>query len=40
MFMFKANEPIKATHLQKLANQSLLNDVLLMEMVNNSFNDS
>ena len=34
MFMFKSNEPIKIGHLQKLANQSLLNSVLLMEMVN------
>ena len=32
--MFKSNKPIKVGHLQKLANQSLLNSVLLMEMVN------
>ena len=35
--MFNSNEPIKVTHLQKLANQSLLNGVLVMEIVNNSF---
>ena len=34
MFMFKSSKPIKVGHLQKLANQSLLNSVLLMEMVN------
>ena len=38
--MFNSNEPIKVAHLQKLANQSLLNDALVMEMVNNSFTES
>ena len=38
--MFKTNEPIKVAHLQKLANQSLLNGALVMEMVNNSFSES
>ena len=36
MFMFKTNKPIKVAHLQKLANQSLLNGVIVMEMVNSS----
>ena len=38
--MFKTNEPIKVAHLQKLANQSLLNSALVMEIVNNSFSES
>ena len=38
--MFNSNEPIKVAHLQKLANQSLLNGALLMEIVNNSFSES
>ena len=38
--MFNSNEPIKVAHLQKLANQSLLNGALVMEMVNNSFSKS
>ena len=29
--MFNSNEPIKFAHLQKLANQSLLNGALVME---------
>ena len=40
MFMFNSNEPIKVAHHQKLANQSLLNDARVMEMVNNSFTES
>ena len=40
MFMFNSNEPIKVAHRQKLANQSLLNDALAMEIVNNSFRES
>ena len=40
MFMFNSNEPIRVAHLQKLANQSLLNDALVIEMVNNSFSES
>ena len=40
MFMFNSNEPIKVAHLQKLANQSLLNGALVMEMVNNTFSES
>ena len=35
--MLKTNESIKVAHLQKLANQSLLNGTVVMEMVNNSF---
>ena len=38
--MFNSKEPIKVAHLQKLPNQSLLNDALVMEMVNNSFTES
>ena len=38
--MFETDEPIKFAHLQKLANQSLLNGALVMEMVNNSFSES
>ena len=38
--MFNSNEPIKVVHLQKLANQSLLNGALVMEIVNNSFSES
>ena len=37
---FKLNEPIKIAHLQILANQSMLNDALVIEMVNNSFSES
>ena len=37
--MFNSNEPIKVAHLQKLANQSLLNGALVMEIVNNSFSE-
>ena len=38
--MFNSNEPIKVAHLQKLANESLPNGALVMEIVNNSFNES
>ena len=37
--MFNSNEPIKVAHLQKLANQSLLNGGFVMEIVNNSFSE-
>ena len=40
MFMFNSNEPIKVAHLQKLANQSLFNGALVMEIVNSSFSES
>ena len=40
MFMFNSNEPVKVAHLQKLANQSLLNGALVMEIANNSFCES
>ena len=40
MFMFNSNEPIKVALLQKLANQSLINGALVMEIVNNSFSES
>ena len=38
--MFKINEQIKVLHLQKLANQSMLNGALVIEVVSNSFNES
>ena len=40
MFMFNSTEPIKVAHLQKLANQSLLNGELVMDIVNYSFSES
>ena len=40
MFIFNLNEPIKVAHLQKLANQSLFNGALVMDMVNKSFSES
>ena len=39
MFMFNSNEPIKVALLQKLANQSLINGALVMEILNNSFSE-
>ena len=38
--MLNSNNPIKVAHPQILANQSLLNSTLLMEMVSNSFSES
>ena len=38
--MSNSTEPIKVAHLQKLANQSVLNGALVIEMVNNYFSDS
>ena len=35
--MLNSNEPVKVAHLQKLANQSMLNGALVIEMGNNSF---
>ena len=40
MFMLNSNEPIKVAHLQKLANQSILNGAIVTEMVNKSFSES
>ena len=40
MLMLNSNEPIKVAHLQKLANQSILNGALEIETVNNSFSES
>ena len=40
MFMFKTNQPIKVIHLQKLANQSILNGALVIEIVRNRFSES
>ena len=38
--MLNSNEPINVTHLQKVANQSMLNGAFVIEMVNNSFSKS
>ena len=38
--ILNSNEPIKVAHLQKLANQSILNGALAIEMVNNSLSES
>ena len=38
--MLNSNEPIKVAHLQKLANQSILNGAIVIEMVNNSLSES
>ena len=39
--MLNSNEPIKVAHLQKLANQSVLNGALVIEKwLNNSFSES
>ena len=38
--MLNSNQPIKVAHLQKLANQSMLNDALVTEMAKNSFSKS
>ena len=38
--MFNSNEPIKVAHVQKFANQSLLNGGLVMKIVNDSFSES
>ena len=40
MLKFKTNEPIKVIHLQKLANQLMLNGALVIEIVSNSFSES
>ena len=32
MFMLNSNEPIKVAHLEKLANQSMLNGALMIEL--------
>ena len=40
MFMLDSNEPIKVVHLQKVANQSILNGALAIDIVNKSFSES
>ena len=40
MFMLNSNEAIKVALLFKLANQSVLNGALVIEMVKNSFRES
>ena len=40
MFMFKTNEPIKVIRLQKLANQSMLNGALVIDIVSIFFSES
>ena len=39
MFMLILNDPIKISHHQKLANQSISNDALVKEIVSNSFSE-
>ena len=39
MFILNSNEPIKVAHIQKLANQSMLNGPLVTEMENNYFSE-
>ena len=38
--MYKTNQLINVIHLQKLANQSMLNGALVIEIVSNSFCES
>ena len=38
--MLNSKEPIKVAHLQKLANQPMLNGALVIEIVSNSFSES
>ena len=40
MFMVISNDPIKIAHLKKLANQSMVNGALVIEMINNSLIES
>ena len=40
MFTLNSNEQIKVVPLQKLANQSMLNGALVIEMVRNTFSES
>ena len=40
MFMFKTSQPIKVIHLQKLANQSILNGPFVIEIVSHFFSES
>ena len=39
MFIFNSKEPINVVHPQELANQSMLNCALLIEMVSNSLSE-
>ena len=39
MFMLILNDPIKISHHQKLANQLISNDALVIEIVNNYFSE-
>ena len=40
MFMLISNKPVKIADLQKLANQSMMNGALVIEMINDSFSES
>ena len=41
IFLLSSNKPIKSFQLEKLANQSIFNDVFMIEMINiNSFHKS
>ena len=40
MWILNSNKPIKVAQLQKIANQSMLNGAVVIEMVKNSFSKS
>ena len=40
MFLLNLNDPIKVAHLKKLANQSMLNGAIVIEIVNNSLSEN
>ena len=40
MFKLNSNEAFKVAHFQKVTDQSMLNDALLIEMVNSTFSES
>ena len=40
MFMLISNKPVKIAYLQKLANQSMMNGALVIEMIKDSFSES
>ena len=39
MFMVISNDPIEIAHLKKIANQSMVNGALVIEMINNSLSE-
>ena len=38
--MLNSKEPVRVAHLQKLANQTVLNGALVIEMINNPLSES